>query len=314
MEFVRRQMGFRKIIGIVLLVPVCTSSAWPGPNDFPVTIKDALGFVVILSRPPQRIVSMAPSITEILFAVGAGDEVVGVTEYCDYPNDAQSRTKVGGFANPSLEKIVSLKSSLVLAARHNPMTVIDGLRQLQVPVFALNPSSLDEVLDAIGIVGRLTGHTLESDSLISDLGGRVRKIEAVVRDRSEKPRVLWGKIDAPTYTAGPGSFIGNLIDIAGGDNVASDAGVAWPLFGLEAIVAKNPDVIITSTGSPEKIPEIIQKMSETEGWREVTAIKRKAVIFVDLNLIGRPGPRIVDGLEAIARAIHPELFSDRDGN
>lgn len=301
-------MGCRWLLAGVLglIVPFTRLAAASG--GYPITLGDALGAQVRLGAPPIRIVSLAPSITEILFAVGAGGLVVGVTDFCDYPPEARFREKIGGFSNPSLEKIAALNPDLVLAARHNPRELLDRLRDLGTPVFALNPSTVDEVAEAVGTVGRLTGRGERADSLAFLMRSRIQAVVDKVRDLPTRPRVLWCELKAPTYSAGRGSFIGDLIELAGGTNLAADAGVTWPQLGLEAIVAMDPEVILTSSDRADELPSLVASLRQRAGWGNVTAVRQGAVRYVDLDLIGRPGPRIVDGLLAIAQAIYPELF------
>ncbi|GAG52585.1 unnamed protein product, partial [marine sediment metagenome] len=212
---------------------------------------DALGETVVLKGPASRIVSLAPGNTEILYAIGAGDRVVGVTDYCNYPPEATRTLKVGGFSNPSLEGIVALRPDLVLAARFNPLALLEGLRQLGIPVFALAPGTMGEALQAVRQVGKLVGLAPSAARLEASLKARVQAVNSLVETipMSARPRVLWGRLDAPMYTAGPGSFIGSLIRLAGGANIASDAASDWIQVGLETIVARNPEVIIVSSHS-----------------------------------------------------------------
>jgi len=277
--------------------------------DLPVTETDVLNHRITLSEFPRRIVSLAPSNTELVYAVGAGDQLVGVTTYCDYPPEASGITRVGGFSITSLEKIVSLRPDLVLAARLNPLEVLESLRQLDVPVFILAPGSLEETFLTIRLVGRLTGKTAGLDSLESELKERIQAVEESVRSipHQDRPRILWGLLQAPMYTAGGGSFIDDLIGLAGGVNIASDSGEGWPQIGLETIVAKNPEVIITSV-STEEVAAELARLQVTDGWKEVDAIIQSRVYYIDSNLLQRPGPRLVDGLEQLVKVIHPGRF------
>ena len=277
--------------------------------DLPVTETDVLNHRITLSEFPRRIVSLAPSNTELVYAVGAGDQLVGVTTYCDYPPEASGITRVGGFSITSLEKIVSLRPDLVLAARLNPLEVLESLCQLDVPVFILAPGSLEETFLTIRLVGRLTGKTAGLDSLESELKERIQAVEESVRSipHQDRPRILWGLLQAPMYTAGGGSFIDDLIGLAGGVNIASDSGEGWPQIGLETIVAKNPEVIITSV-STEEVAAELARLQVTDGWKEVDAIIQSRVYYIDSNLLQRPGPRLVDGLEQLVKVIHPGRF------
>ena len=290
-----------------LLLPALASALQAG--DLPLTLTDALGDTVTLKAYPQRIVSLAPSNTELLFAAGAGDRVVGVTEYCDHPPEAARKTKIGGFSNPSLEQIVALQPDLVLAARFNPLDVLEGLRRLDIPVFALAPKTLEEVLQTLRQIGRLSGQEEAAQKSEAALRARVEAVRKTVEDlsASARLRVLWGQLKAPMYTAGPGSFIDDLIRLAGGINIAADAGSGWPQIGLETLVDRNPQAIVVSSGR-EQIEKDLVRLRQTSGWKTVDAIESGRVYHLDLNLLGRPGPRLVDGLEALARILHPDRF------
>jgi iron complex transport system substrate-binding protein len=280
-------------------------------EPFPVSLSDALGRQTTLDKVPMRIISLAPSNTEILFALGLGDRVVGVTDYCDFPAEALTRTKIGGFSNPNLEQIVSLSPDLVLAARFNPIEVLDALHELGFPVFALAPSTLDEALQTVEQIGQLTGSKPESLELLIRLRERVAHVEAVVRKipSDERPKILWGQLKAPMYSAGPGSFIHDLVTRAGGQNIAADTGAAWPQLGLETLVTRNPDIIIVSGQDSVSIRKSVKRLRQVAGWNSIAAIVTGKVYEISLDLLGRPGPRLVSGLESLASLLHPEKFT-----
>ena len=306
-----------------MLLHICTAvllaavagcqEAHAADPGFPVTLSDALGEAVTLDARPVRIVSMAPSNTEILFGVGAGDQVVGVTTFCDYPPEAATREQVGEFSRASLEFIVSMEPDLVLAARFNPMEVLEGLRRLGIPVFALAPRSLDDVMHTIGQVGRLVGRSDRADSLVTHIKGRINRIRESVATVPDlhRPRVLWGRLQAPMYTAGPGGYINDLIELAGGKNIAADATADWPQIGLETLVARNPEIIIVSGGDAD-IEAELARLRKADGWRQLDAVATGRIYNIDPNLLQRPGPRIADGVELLCEALHPGL-QDRHG-
>ena len=280
-------------------------------EPFPITLSDALGRETTVAKAPVRIISLAPSNTEILYSLGLGDRVVGVTDYCDFPAEALTRTKIGGFSNPNLEQIVSLSPDLVLAARFNPVEVLDALHELGFPVFALAPSTLEEALLTVTQVGQLTGSEPQSLELLTGLRARVARVEAEVRKISSdgRPKILWGQLKAPMYSAGPGSFIHDLVTRAGGQNIAADTGAAWPQLGLETLVTRNPDIIIVSGQDSVAIRESVERLRQTAGWKSIAAIVTGSVYEVSLDLLGRPGPRLVSGLESLAILLHPEKFA-----
>ena len=291
---------------LLILAPYSPALA----GDFPLNLTDALGHTVTLNASPKRIVSLAPSNTEILYAIGAGNRVVGVTSYCNYPDGAAQKPQVGGFSNPNLEQIVSLRPDLVLAARFNPMDVLEALRRLNISVFALAPATIAEALQTLRTVGLLTGELTSAVQLEAALQARFQTIEQTVAaiPETHRPRVLWGRLEAPMYTAGPGSFIGSLIRLAGGTNIAADADADWIQIGLETIVARNPQVIIVSDHTPGDVEKSLDRLRKTPGWKTVDAIASGHVYSINLDLLGRPGPRLIDGLEALAHTLHPHRF------
>ena len=256
---------------------------------------------------------MAPSNTEIMFALGAGGQVAGVTTYCDYPPAAAEKPEVGEFSRSNLESIVALEPDLVLAARFNPLEVLEGIRHLGIPVFAVAPSRLDDVLASMNVVGKLTGRVAQADSLVRALRvriDRVRRATSALPDAA-RPVVLWGRLEAPMYTVGPGGYLNDLIEFAGGRNLGADARSDWPQIGLETIVSRNPDVIIVSGGDAD-IAKDLERLRATAGWQEVRAVIDGRIYNIDPDLLQRPGPRIVLGLEALCGVLHPRLL-ENDG-
>ena len=260
---------------------------------------------------PGRIVSLAPSITEILFAVGAGPQVAGLTEYCNYPPEAkQGREVVGGYSADSLsvEKIVSLKPDLVFANGSAHKSVSDALAAAGVTVFNLDPKDVEGVYANIRAAGALTGNTAGSESVIADMKARIGKVEAVVAGIPEGQRlkVFYEVWDEPLMSAGPDSFVGQLIDLAGGVNIFADVAEQYPVVSSEAVVARNADVILGPNSHIEGLTA--EKITARPGWAELPAAKAGRIVIVDGDVISRSGPRLADALEAIARGIYPERF------
>lgn len=279
-----------------------------GGSGFPLTITDDLGRQVTINREPQRIVSIVPAATEILFALGLGDKVVGVTEYCDYPAEARLKPKMGGFSTPSAELIVSAQPDLVLA------TVIheDFIRQLDeagLTVVAFESSNLMEVLEKIRMIGKVTGAVEEAESLVASMQRRIDKITAKVSGvpDDQKPTVFFEIWPDPLATGGAKSFLNSLIVAAGGKNIAGDIERDWVTYSPEMVLAKNPEVIIFSHHGDSM--QTVEDIKARKGWEQVAAIKNNRVGYIeDENLVIRAGPRVVEGLELVAKIIHPELF------
>jgi|DewCreStandDraft_1066081.scaffolds.fasta_scaffold02073_5 iron complex transport system substrate-binding protein len=307
----RRTRLFPLVLFLSLLV-VGASLAAP-VDQFPLTLRDDLGRSVTLRQPPQRIVSLAPSNTEVLYALGLGDRVVGVDRFSDYPPEARGKPKVGGMVDPDYERILSLRPDLVLATGGVQRPVVEKLESLGVPVFALHPQTVEGVLDSILTVARLGGVTRKGWEVVAKLRGRIRAVTLKTGKipLSRRPTVFWIIWPEPLMTAGPRTFIHSLITLAGGRNIAGDlAGPRdYPLYSMEELVARDPDVIIATTDAHGAVG----KLSEKPGWRRLRAVRAGRVYFVDPDLVHRPGPRLVDGLEAIARLLHPPLFSEKAG-
>jgi iron complex transport system substrate-binding protein len=296
----------RLYITMMLLVLMLLSCI---PQSPPGNIVDGLGRQVTINAVPQRIVSLAPSNTEILFALGLGDKVVGDTEYCNYPEAAKTKPKVGGFSTVDIEKVVSLKPDLVLATRIHDKTTIPALENLGITVVALAPGSLNEVLDSIKLVGKITGQDKEAAELIKDLGARIEEITDKTQNLSpeQRPRVFYVTWHDPLWTAGTGTLSNDVISHAGGQNIASDIS-GDKTIDLETVISRDPEVIIVSVGmgTGEDLPW--QYIKSESRLKNTQALMNDRVYKIDGDLIHRPGPRVVEALEEMAQFIHPELF------
>jgi len=278
-------------------------------QEFPLTITDFLGRDVIISRQPQTIVSLAPSNTEILFALGLGDRVIAVSDYCNYPLEAQDKTKIGGFSTVNIEKVVDLEPDLVLATCGVQEAIVEELERLGLTVIALDAKSIEDILENIRLVGKATAQLEIAEKLISKLEQRIKAVTDKTRDLpdSQRPGVFYEVEYDPLMTAGPGTFIHHLIHLAGGVNIASDAVTKYPVYNLEILIERNPEVIIISPGHGS-IAASVEGVKSRERWQIIDAVKNNRVYGINADIIARTGPRIVDALEEIARYIHPELF------
>jgi iron complex transport system substrate-binding protein len=275
-----------------------------------INLTDGLGREVKLGSPARRVVSLAPSNTEILFAVGAGSQVVGRDELSDYPEGVASIQSVGGsMGNFSTEAIVALKPDLVLAAEINPPELVNSLESLGLTVYYLsNPTTLEGMYANLETVGKLTGHVDETAALIQSLKARVAAVDAKLAGVVVRPSVFY-ELDATDaskpYTAGPDTFIDQLIQRAGGKNIASGLKDQYPQISLEELVALNPDIILLSDSAYGETPE---KVAARAGWGTLAAVKNGMIYPFDYHLLSLPGPRLVDGYEQLAKLLHPELF------
>ena len=290
----------------ILLLTACGSGSSASGN---LTLTDGLGREVKLAGPAQRVVSLAPSNTELLYAVGAGSQVVGRDQLSDYPEAAKAATDIGSaFEALNTELIVSLKPDLVLAAEINTADQVKALEDLGLTVYYLkNPVTLEELYGNLEIVAQLTGHASDAAKVIDDLKARVAAVDEKIATAPEKPTAFY-ELDATDparpYTVGKGTFITLLIERAGGQNIAGELD-AYPQLSLEQVVAADPDFIILGDSAYGTTPETV---AARPGWDGLSAVKNNQVFPFDDNLVSRPGPRLVDGLEALAKLLHPELF------
>ncbi len=260
---------------------------------------------------PKRIVSMAPSLTETLFALGLGNRVVGVTSFCNYPPEAREKEKIGGFTNPNLEKIVSLKPDLVLATLDgNKAEVINKLRELGIAVTVANPRNIEEILGAIVRIGQATYQRKRAEELVSSMRKRIDKVVRSVEGLGWPP-VFFIYQEDPLIASGPGTFADDLIRLAGGSNISGNSRIPYPKYSIEKILVDKPELIfISSMEVTQKAPSKVLK--RWKKWPAIPAIAKKQVFLINGDLIDRPGPRIVEGLEVLARLIHPEAFNNND--
>jgi iron complex transport system substrate-binding protein len=287
----------------LLIAAGCTSAPAPG------NITDDLGRTVQIKEIPERIISLAPSNTEILFALGLNDKIVGVTEYCNYPPEAIEKPKVGGFSTVNIETVVSLTPDLLFATDIHNKTIIPALERLNFTVVALSPETLTGVIDDIGLVGNITGTKKESSKLTGDLQ---KRIDAVINKtgnltQEQKPTVLYLTWHDPLMTAGKGTLADDVITMAGGINIAGDISGNNNIT-LETVIDRNPQIIVASVGmgSGEDLPW--QYVNTESRLKTTEALSNNRVYKIDGDLIHRSGPRIVDALEIMAQFFHPELF------
>ena len=274
-----------------------------------VSVVDDAGRTVEIVRNPQRLISLAPSNTEILFALGLGDRVVGVTDFCDYPEEAQAIEKVGGMEH-NLEKIVALDPDLIVAIGGSPAQVEKAteMEKLGLTVLVLDPGDIEGIMANVELVGKATGAEKEASQLAAQMRKRFDDITTKAKEAGSRPTVFFELVatdPSKPYTPGPGSFIDALISLAGGSNIGASAKMQWAQLSTEEIIAQDPELIILGDVNYGVTVEMVK---ERPGWSVIAAVKNGAIYPIDDILISRPGPRIIDGLEDLARIIHPELF------
>ena len=273
---------------------------------FSATYIDEMGREVEISKFPMRIVSLAPSITETLFYLNLGDRVAGVTEFSNYPESAKTKVKVGSYINLNVEKIVSLIPDLIIAiADGNKKESVEALERLGLSVYAVNPKCVHDILKTIKNIGEITGRKFMADTLVDGLKKRIDYIERHVKDAS-RPRVFLQIGINPIMTVGKNTFHNDLLRMAGGSNISGDEKTKYPQYSVEEVLIRSPDIIIIS--SMHRGGGFERKKEEWTRWKNIPAVKNDRIHIVDSDLLDHPSPRIVDGLEALAKIIHPEFF------
>ncbi len=299
--------------------PVTTPATTPPVTTTPTTIEiiDQAGREVTLEKIPESIISLSPSNTEILFALGLGDKVVGVTQYCNYPEEAQEKTKIGGFSatdiDVSIEQIVAIGPDLILATETHLNEVVPKLEEFlpetTVIVLLTSTESFDVVFEAIEMVGEATGTGEQAAQIVSEMSERIQAVTDVTDNltESEKPKVFYIVWHEPIFAIGGGTLGNTLIEAAGGVNIFADT-EGSPMTDLETIIDRNPDVILGSLGVGTGADLAYQFVLTDERLSGVNARINDQVYPVNTDLYGRPGPRLVEALEELAALLHPELF------
>ncbi len=270
------------------------------------TIKDDLGREWTIGPPPRRIISLAPNVTEILFALGLEERIVGVTRYCDYPAGALTKDKVGGLVDPGLEKISALKPDLILAFRGNPVRALGKMRSLGLPVFSLEPgTSLESLLETIGKIGLVTGSEEAARALSAALDARIKAIEAPLRGLAEKPKVFLSLQGQGLWTCGRESFLDALISRAGGVNIAGGIAKKWVLLGREEILHQDPDVVVILAKTRADFERAAGWFRSEPRLKHLRAVAAGRMSFLDENKASRFGPRLVDTFQELVLILHP---------
>ena len=297
-------MRARRVAGLVVLAAGLVTEPAAA-----LTVRDMLGREVRLSAPPTRIVSLVPGVTEIVYALGAEAKLAGRTDYCLYPPAARAKPSVGGMVNPSLETLVALRPDLVIATDEgNREETFQQLARLGIPTYLVHATRLRELLEEIARIGELTGRQAAVGPVVDGLTRRVDAVRRAVGSRP-RPRVLYVIWPEPLIVPGRDSLLTELLELAGAESVTAREGQAYVRFSIEAAVARAPDVIVLADHSSD--PGSRAGRPDPEKWQRfasVPAIRAGRLHSVDLSILHRYGPTVVDGLEQLARLIHPEAF------
>ncbi|MHB8994184.1 MAG: ABC transporter substrate-binding protein [Armatimonadota bacterium] len=290
-----------------------TAEAIPFSAGFPLTVTDDVGVKMTFDKAPQRIISLAPSLTELLFALGLGDRIIGVTEWCKYPPEALKKPKVGGYINSSQEKIVSLAPDVIFCTRGTPQTFMQSLRGSGLKVFAVDQTDLHQVVTRMIVIGHICGVRPQAQ----ELAGQISALRNTLREKTlaiseaDKPRVLFLVEISTLFVAGPGSYQDDILKECGTINIAQ-TGKPFASLSEEVVVTSNPQVLIIPSDQLGKLTkeQMLEKLRKEPMWGSLTAVREGNLIVIPTAEISIPGPRLVQGIKALARQLHPELFKD----
>jgi iron complex transport system substrate-binding protein len=304
-----------RLAGLALFLSLGTSvlASGTGGQTAAPSITDDLGRAFPLpAGTPRRIVSMAPNITEILFALGLGGRVAGVTRFCDWPPETKDIPKIGGLVDPNVEVVRSLDPDLVIAFRGNPLRLVDRLRRLDVPVFVLDIGrGLDALFPLVEKIGRVTRTEDRAEALAAGLRARVEAVDAALRDPDGRPDVLVLLYGQGLWTCGGESYVNDLVVRAGGTNVAAALPKKWALYKRERIIRDDPDVVFILARTEAEFAAGRESFALMPGMSGVKAVRSGRIFALDENAASRFGPRLVDVLARMAALLHPERFGGR---
>lgn len=294
-----------------LLLATCGSQTQPVKTNsrYELTSVDDLGREVRLNHPPQRIVSLDPSVTEILFALGLDKEIVGVTTYCDYPERAKSKAKVGGYLDPNIEVITLLQPELLVTTlKTDTLILIRKLEEFGIKIFVLDPKGIQDIFKNISSLAKITHREEEGKKLMAEMKRKLYEVKRKVAG-TYRPRVFVEMGADPLISVGPGSFTNDLIEIAGGRNIAQKSSPRYRRYTLEEVLLADAEVIIICSMNPDDA--CLAQKTWWQRWKNIPAVQNNRIYIVSANLVTRPSPRIIEGLIEIAEAIHPEIFLER---
>ncbi len=299
----------RTMVSVIFIANLLNGSVYINGNACEINfykllmVKDVLNNKITLYSEPKRIISLAPNLTEILFAIGAGSKIVGVSNYSNYPDEVNRKPKVGGFFNPSIEKIFALSPDVVVVARGTPLTVINKLKNLGIKVYASDPHSIEDIYNLISTMGYITGNVTESKNLVNMLRSEENEIIQEVKGipHSQRKKVYVEIWNNPKMSVGKGTFINALIKKAGGINIVKNAKGDWPVMSDEAIVKANPDVIILLYNGN------VNDIKKRPGWEDIKAVKTNQIFVENPDIFERPGPRIMQSLELLFNILYGKI-------
>ncbi|MCP4745793.1 MAG: cobalamin-binding protein [Desulfobacteraceae bacterium] len=291
-------------ISLCVILQALAPSATAGDREFH-TVTDHLGRSLNVPKSSKRIVALAPSITEIVFALKKENLLVGATKFSDYPIEAKKLPKVGSYVHLDVERIVSLRPDLCIGVKDgNPLSAVEQLNRLNIPVFAVNPCDLESIMESIRVIGNLLGADEQATRIVTQINQRIKKVVRLTARSEKKPRVFFQIGLSPIVSVGSNTFIDQLISLAGGINVTAGS-KPYPRFSREQIIALSPDIMVICSMAGDTAMEKIK--AQWSQWPEIPAVRDNAVFFAPPDIFSRPSPRLVDGLELLAHYIHTQI-------
>lgn len=299
----------KKLILAVLIVSMFLVSTSSAAADYPIEYTDDLGRKILIETEPERIISLAPSVTEIIYELGLESKLVAVSSVCDYPQEVSAKTEVGRIDEPNLEKIISLEPDLVITESVSRIESLERLTKLGIKNIGFKPGSINDTIDMIEDIAYLSSAESAGQKITAEMEKeylRLQKLVAKKLENNERKRVFYEIWSDPLYTAGEGTFIDSLIQAAGGYNIGREAQGSWPTYNLESLIAADPEVYISSQhSSPQGLT--LEDLSQKKVLREISAFKNDRIYLVNPDLVNRPSPRIIEGYKELIKAIFPEL-------
>ena len=296
-------------LAALLALLICSGAAGAA---FPVTVTDSMGYTVTITQQPQTVISLAPANTEIIYALGAGDKVVGNTDYCNYPEEAKAVAKIGGFSTISIEKITALKPDIIFANDNNGLANIEQLKNLGFTVVVVNPTSIDTIYSSIELVGKCLGEDTAAQKIVTEMKEKIQAIADKAAQAKTTPSVTHVMSVNPYWVSGSNTFQDELIRLAGGKNAFANID-GWGAVTLEKLVVANPDIILTDPGAEMGDfgnDSLRDSFFEDTRLATVNAVKNNQVTVIDADIFDRGGPRAAEALEWLAKVIHPEIFGE----
>lgn len=276
-------------------------------TQYPLTITDATGESFTFEKAPEKIVSVSPAETESLYAIGLDEEIVGVSDYDDYPEQVKDKPKMGSLYTPNAEAIIAAEPDIVFTGISMDEAAVQKLRDLGIVIFKTDPKTIGDVMNNIEVYGQITNHQAQAQQVLEKMKSDIKEVQDKVASLADTDKKQVYVEFSPGWTVGKGEFMDEVIMWAGGVNVGGEA-EGWYEISEEKIIDANPDVILYASDVVDNDKTLDQIIKARSGWNEITAIKNDQVISIDANLLSRPGPRVTEGLKEVAKAIYPDLF------